>query len=189
MSKATANDDDSTEMITADNGTYFPADVYEETKRASHSSQRGVTRAWCAGKLPTHHTGGEACVLYSTPNFKGYQYPDGSGKLKHYSTTEAFRTRNGLIINNTECWSKGWAHCSPPLASERDHRLPLTTLEGHSETGELRTITGVEDVSDSNLTLVLYAGSPGVVVLDDSQSVITTADSRFAAIEAAERSQ
>lgn len=180
-------DGDSTDTITADNGHEYPVDVYEETTRAKHDSQRDVTRAWCDGKLPTHNTNGEACVLYSSRNFKGYQYPDGSGKLKHYSTTEAIRTRNGLVINNLECWSKGWARCSPPARSNRDHSLPLTTLYGHAVgVGNTLDIEAVEqNVSDTDYTAVYYDGSPAVVILNGDR-VVSSGPDLFEALEAAE---
>ena len=34
------------------------------------------------------------------------------GILWHYSTIEAIRTNEGKIIENSECWSKGWASCT-----------------------------------------------------------------------------
>jgi hypothetical protein len=84
-----------------------------------------VARAWAEGKYPTHNEG----RLYSSPNFKGQQHPDGAGTLWHYRTREAIRTVSGLIINNAQCWSTGFAHCSP--APGADYRLPLSAIEAH----------------------------------------------------------
>ena len=185
MSKTTRPDDGGIEPIIADNGCEYPADVYEETARAKYDAQRDVTRAWCDGKLPTHNTSGMACVLYSSNNFKGYQYPDGHGKLKHYRTIEAIRTRNGLVINNTECWSKGWARCSPPTTSDRDYSLPLTTLASSSISDDIYDIEAVEpQVEDTDYTAVFYDGSPGVFIIDGKQIRSSGAD-LFEALEAA----
>lgn len=188
MSKSTQthDDDDSIETITASNGTEFPADVYEQTGRACYDSQRQVTNAWCEGKLPTRNMSRNSCVLYSSRNFKGYQRPDGSGRIQHYSTTEAIRTRSGLVINNAECWSKGWARCSPPRASERDHSLPLTTLESSTGTANVRHIVGVEkNVGDTGYTLVEYDESPQFVFLKELDTIAASGDDYFDAFEAA----
>lgn len=47
----------------------------------------------------------------STDNFRSE-----NGILWHYRTVEALKTLNGIIINNRNCWSRGFAKCtSPPL--------------------------------------------------------------------------
>lgn len=176
--------DRGTETIDAENGHEYPTSVYEETSRACYNSQDCVTRAFCGGKLPTHNTAGDACKLYSSRNFKAYQYPDGRGEVKHYSTTELIRTRSGLIINNDECWSKGWARCAPAPASERDAALPLTTLD-QRKFGSRFDIEAVEKrVDGTDYTAVHYNATPKVVVLKDGHIKSSGAD-LFEALEAA----
>lgn len=100
---------------------------YTPTKRAAYHSQREVAKAWREGKYPVH-TGGE---LYSSDNFRGYLRNDGSGRLMHYRTREAIRTRRGLIINNSQCWATGFAHCTP--APNADAELPIGGIESVME--------------------------------------------------------
>lgn len=104
----------------------YPADVYEVTTKAV-GSQQWVANQWAEGKLPLHDT-----LRSSTGNFKGHQYDDGSGKLKHYRTIEAVRTLNQTVISNTQCYARGFAHCSTPHAAYCPKRtlesLPLTQL-------------------------------------------------------------
>lgn len=105
-------------------GTRYPTSLYSETGK-SVGSQRDVTGWWNQYKIKPSRTRGFACVLVSgTRAHKGYQYPNGAGKIVHYSTLEAIRTIHGKVYNNTECYAKGWAHCSPPKAP--NDRLPLT---------------------------------------------------------------
>lgn len=92
-------------------------------------TQREVTNWWCAMKVPVKTIEGRIAEFRSqTGNFRGTQYAEGHGKLKHYRTLEAIRTRNGLTITNSECFARGWAHCSPPRANQRDGSFPLTSL-------------------------------------------------------------
>ena len=50
-----------------------------------------------------------------------------NGILQHYRTIEGVRTVDGVIIENTQCWSAGFARCSITSA---DYRLPLSTISG-----------------------------------------------------------
>jgi hypothetical protein len=109
--------------------TSVPHPRYESTSRACYDRQDDVARAWAEGKYPPHNEG----RLYSSENFRGQHHPDGAGTLWHYRTREAIRTKSGLIINNSECWSRGFAHCSP--APEADYRLPLSAIEAQTERG------------------------------------------------------
>lgn len=165
--------------LTDDTGTAFPNDVYTPTTQACYSSQQKVAQAWADGMLPTHNTTGSACKLYSSPNFKGYQYADGSGKLKHYRTIECIRTRSQLILNNSECYAKGWAHCSTPAYQDIDFTLPLTTLEGRTDFGNVRGIKEVVNIDDHPaLTDDHYA-----VLHEDEKSVLVTRDSMVSDVE------
>lgn len=65
------------------------------------------------------------------------------GVLEHYRTIEAIRLPNGKIVNNTLCWSSGFAHC-PHV--EFDYELPLSTIE--------RNITSNRDVIVDTLKIV-----------------------------------
>ena len=117
------------EPDTSKTDTSVPHPRYEPTSRACFDCQDDVARAWANGKYTTHNEG----RLYSSPNFKGQQHPDGAGTLWHYRTREAIRTESGLIIDNTQCWSRGFAHCSTPPGA--DYRLPLSAIEAHTERG------------------------------------------------------
>lgn len=104
-----------------------PHERYTATKRACYGKQQDVADAWADGKYPTHNGG----VLYSSPNFTGYQFKNGTGRLMHYSTREAIRTRNGLILSNGQCWSAGFAHCSTP--KNTDGTVPLSAVESEMD--------------------------------------------------------
>jgi hypothetical protein len=126
----------------------YPADIYEPTRKAI-GSQQEVADWWASGRLPTHMDKGNRVLLASgTRNFRGYQYPSGYGKLKHYRTIEAIRTVGGLVVSNTECYARGWAHCSTPSRSAcpgRKESFPLTTL---SKPG--RDLKSLIDVQSTN---------------------------------------
>lgn len=111
------------------NGHTYPCSVYQPTTRAT-GTQQWVADQWASGALPTHSATGASCKLYtSNNNFRGLQYPDGRGVLKHYSTIEAVRTLSGLVITNTECFSRGFAFCTTPRDSvcpNGKEPLPLT---------------------------------------------------------------
>ena len=114
---------------TATTDESVPHPRYKPTSRACYDCQAKVARKWAEGWYPTHTDG----RLYSSDNFRGQQHPDGAGTLWHCRTREAIRTKSGLIINNSQCWSRGFAHCSP--APGADHRLPLSAIEVHTERG------------------------------------------------------
>lgn len=133
----------------ADNGEAYPDDVYHETSKAT-GNQRFVAEKWADGALPVHSVSGSKVELYtSTGNFKGYQYPDGHGKLKHYRHIEAIRTRNGLIIGDSSCWSKGFAKCTKP--KDTDHYFDVTSLDSELM-GEPEDIYDIESVDDGKAT-------------------------------------
>lgn len=145
MSQATAHTV-TVGQIQADNGEYYPDDVYHETSRAT-GTQQEVADMWADGALPTHSTAGNRVKLYtSTDNFRGYQYPDGRGLLKHYAHIQAIRTRSGLVIGDSSCYGKGWAHCSYPTQYQEAY-IDLTTLKANirNEDEEIYDITGVDD--------------------------------------------
>jgi hypothetical protein len=151
MNQATANVQ-TTGSIVTDNGRSFPDDVYEETSRAT-GNQQWVADHWADGKLPTHSTSGDAVVLYTgTGNFKGFQYPDGRGKLKHYNHIQAIRTRSGLIIGDSSCYARGMAHCNYP--TDEDYRINLTELKKRlrGEPEEIYDITAISGLDDDTIT-------------------------------------
>jgi len=146
MSQSTAHTV-TTGQIQADNGETYPDDVYHETGRAT-GTQQEVADMWADGALPTHSFTRTRVKLYtSTENFVGYQYPSGKGKLVHYSHIQAIRTHSGLIIGDSSCYGRGWAHCSYP--TDTDHYIDLTTLKANlkSEDENIYDIT----VIDGNL--------------------------------------
>lgn len=133
-------------QIVADNDEGYPDDVYRETLRAT-GKQQWVADAWAEGQLPTHSVAGNAVKLYtSTENFCGYQYPDGHGKLKHYDHLQAIRTHSGLVVADSECYSRGWAKCNTP--KEKAGSLPLTTLKTELR-GEGHTIYDIVSIDGS----------------------------------------
>lgn len=123
----------------------YPQSVYEETTRAV-GTQQEVADWWAEGKLPVHEaTGSYVKLRTSTGNFRGYQYPGGHGKLKHYKHFQAIRTYSGLIIGDSSCYARGMAHCSYP--SEEDYQIDVTSLasflKGESE--KVYSITQIKD--------------------------------------------
>lgn len=76
-----------------------------------------------------------------------------AGKLVHYSTTEAIRTVNGLVIANSECWSSGWAKCSIGWANV-DLRLPLSTLRRDIDIDDLLNLEIVQNDAIKEVMLI-----------------------------------
>lgn len=66
-------------------------------------------------------------------NFYGVQRPDGTGTLWHYSTREAIRTKENVVISNQQCWSSGFAHCSKP---DYDYSVPFDAVSNHFDSGD-----------------------------------------------------
>ena len=165
---------------TATTDTSVPHPRYEPTTRACYDRQRDVARAWAEGKYPTHNEG----RLYSSDNFRGQQHPDGAGTLWHYQTREAIRTTSGLIINNSQCWGRGFAHCSP--APGADCRLPLSAIEAWTGRGTIMSrrrkgvnayqITGVKSEKDprsgayGRWHIVLIDGHEGAIGVGHDRS-------------------
>lgn len=110
-------------------------DEYDLVTSSWYDSQQQVADAWAAMEYPrrnvTSGRGGRASGtsrLQCSANFEGIQHADGSGVLMHYSTTEAWRTRSLLTINNADCWSAGFAHCSTPGGFRSTEDRPDLTL-------------------------------------------------------------
>jgi hypothetical protein len=136
-------------VIVADNGEEFPSDVYDKSGKAT-GSQQEVADMWAEGCLPTHSTAGKRVKLYtSTGNFKGYQYPDGRGLLKHYKHIQAIRTYSGLIIGDSSCYGRGMAHCNYP--KNGDGKIDLTTLKANLK-DEDELIYDITEVGDGEVT-------------------------------------
>lgn len=160
---------------------------YHAVNRKSYGTQQEVAEAWADGAYPTHNTDIDGAHLYTgspgggrlgssvdgpRTNFHGVQHRDGTGVLWHYNTREAIRTANGLIIRNHECWSAGFAHCSPPRDS--DTTLPLSAIEHHLDDGD--TVFDISEVLGSpgreNQIAVIGEGADayGVAVGHDASS-------------------
>lgn len=159
-----------TDTIVDQTDTEYTADLYYESTKAV-GNQQWVANQWADGALPTHESGN---LRTSTGNFCGKQYPDGHGRLVHYSTTEAIRTRNGLIISNAQCYSRGFAHCTTPNADYRSNEylsLPLTSLE--SRYNDLPDVYDIREVrtgdDDEN-------GYDRLVVYDDGAAIRANKD-------------
>lgn len=149
-------------------------DEYVPVRKARYGSQRQVTQAFIKGKFPTHNVSesNEKYVgrLYSSDNFQATVRDDGSGLIRHYRTIETVRTKTGLIIVNSQCWSGGFAHCSPPSFSKRDGTLPLTDLINVID-NPIENIVRVKSASDRrHPTVAKYEDGSGVAVLRDGTS-------------------
>jgi hypothetical protein len=141
-----------TGRIVADNDRDYPADVYHQTSRAT-GDQQWVADQWAAGALPTHSVKGNCVRLYTgTENFVGKQYPEGHGLLQHYAHIECIRTRSGLIISDTSCYGRGWAHCSTP--TDVDARLDVTTLKENLRSADV----DIYDITEVNDEVVTFDG-------------------------------
>lgn len=131
------------DRIVADNDQEYPRSVYHETSRAT-GNQQWVADQWAEGALPTHSTAGSKVKLYtSSGNFKGYQWPDGSGKLVHYSHIQAIRTLSGLIIADNSCYARGRARCNTP--KDTDHRIDVTALK--KQMNDAETIYDITEIN------------------------------------------
>jgi hypothetical protein len=134
--------------IVADNDVTFPREVYQPTTKAT-GTQQEVANMWARGDLPTHSTDGKRVKLYSsTGNFRGYQYPSGKGKLMHYSHIQAIRTHSGLVIGDSSCYGRGWAHCTYP--NDNDGYIDLTHLNSELK-GEKETIYDIMALEDDEV--------------------------------------
>ena len=76
---------------------------------------------------------------------------ENGGALIHYRTLEAIRLQDGTVIDNSQCWSSGFASC-PRVDS--DVSLPLTTISNNialrdSELFSIKIIEQKEDVAFS----------------------------------------
>lgn len=142
----------STQTQTPDDPNEIVPHGYEKTNKKAYGSQRECARAWGRMKWPTHnsmsaeesagvpHTArsdgrtvgaDRMAEVYSSDNFRGYQFDVGAGVLMHYRTRESIRTKHGLTINNHQCWAGGFAHCSP--APNADATVPLSAVQNFLE--------------------------------------------------------
>jgi hypothetical protein len=129
-------------------GNEYSRGIYYKTTRAT-GNQQWVANEWAKGALPTHSVSGDSVKLYtSTDNFRGYQYPDGRGKLMHYAHIQAIRTYSGLILCDSSCYAKGWARCSTP--NDNDGYFDITTLKAKLR-GEDVGIYDIEEYDDGDI--------------------------------------
>jgi hypothetical protein len=122
---------------------------YTLTNRKSFNSQRDCMTAWEDMQFPTHsvdyddHGHGLTAWLYSDPdNFSAYQHADGTGRVVHYSTLAAIRTRNGTVLNNSQDHANGFARVTP--AQDAAASIPLTTIK---ESGVLPDDMDIYDIT------------------------------------------
>lgn len=112
-------------------------------------------------------------------NFYAVQRTDGSGTLWHYQTREAWRTHSGMVISNQQCWSGGFAHCSPP--GDYDVELPYSALESlYMDPYTVERVIGqphdvYREFSDTTSTLRRARNS--IVVFEDGSAVAIGHDS------------
>lgn len=135
---------------------------YGSSTRVVRKTQRHVAEAWSNRKYPVKSGG---VIRTSNGNFRGIQHRDGSGRLVHYSTIEAIRTRTGVEIRNAQCWSRGFATCTPPTGVR--HRLPLTGLQ---------MLLAATDYDLYDIQTVTSDGRGSVVELPDGSGFYTGRD-------------
>jgi hypothetical protein len=195
--KVTFQDDSGyrTRQLSASKGDHdVPHERYIPVNRLAYDSQDQVALAWSLGFYPATKTSksedrfGRTTTttrndLYSSENFTGRQNADGSGELMHYSTREAIRTQSGLIIDNVQCWSAGFARCSTPPSSMIDYRLPLSAIENMaSDQGkrvELTELTEDQIIDyESSREFLIDFGDFAIMVAEDSSAI--NHGSRFA---------
>ena len=126
-------------FVTVERGAYQTEKVtrwvdtrYTLTSRKSFNSQADCMAAWENMEFPTHNlsydrTHGVVAELYSSENFRAYQHPDGTGRVEHYSTDAAIRTRAGTVFNNSQDYGTGFATLTP--AQDAVGSVPLDTIE------------------------------------------------------------
>lgn len=158
-----------------------PHDRYEHTKKSVYNSQHDVAHAWVEGKYPAES--GTAIVRNSSKNFKGIQRPDGSGVLRHYRTIEAMRTKNGMILNNSQCWARGWAKCTTP--PNIDYTLPLTALE--SELRPNHKLKDITDVRQNGSDYIIEVGTDAAYYIGTDPSIINGGNTIMMRLEPGER--
>ncbi len=120
------------EMVFPAHNFYAPKRYNDEEPRWQAGNAELYT--WSANRNGWWRSGPRSTE--QVKNFRGIQRPNGSGRLVHYDTTAAIRTKNGLIINNQQNWATGFAHQTEPRAWERDYVLPLDGIEDLTESGE-----------------------------------------------------
>jgi len=149
-----------------------PHQRYNHTSKAVYNSQHDVASAWVNGQYPSEDMKG-AVVRNSSSNFLGRQRADGSGVLRHYRTIEAIRTLNGLIISNSQCWARGFAHCTTP--PNTDYSAPLTSIRQELDSDHrLRDIVSV-DVEGSDMIFHID-GAEYVIYVGTDSSILDTAN-------------
>ena len=82
---------------------------------------------------------------------KDYECESGTGNfynekgiLWHYQTIEAIKTKAGKIINNLDCWNRGFARCTTPNRTDADINLTTFRQFVNCRNQELREITLVD---------------------------------------------
>lgn len=80
--------------------------------RTVFGTQDEAARAWADYMLEAH-ANPEDC-----PYFRAGSIEARERELFHYNTVQEWRTKDGLLIGNYDCWSAGWAHCTTVNASD-----------------------------------------------------------------------
>lgn len=117
------------------------------TKKQVYESQQKVMKAWLRMEWPTHVGNSDTTeIVTGTRNYSARQYLDGSGVIHHYGTIAAIRTKNGLVIGNSEDWAQGFATVTQPWGKDRDATLPLTSVRsmGNMNERKLRSIVSIQ---------------------------------------------
>jgi len=113
---------------------------YVRSNKKAYGSQSECAEAWADRQFPTHNMdvdmdrgSGAGATIYSSENFRGEQYSDGTGKLVHYSTIADIRTVHDRIIRNSQDFGAGGvfygAHESHPDRDRIDFAAPLDAIE------------------------------------------------------------
>jgi hypothetical protein len=80
--------------------------------RTGFSTQHDAAKAWADYMLEVHANPDDC------PRFRASSIEASGRELMHYSVVQEWRTKDGLLIGNLDCWSAGWAHCSAVSTSD-----------------------------------------------------------------------
>ena len=116
-----------------------------------HYTQNEIAQAFKNGKFG---------MTSKTGNYKSDLGDDGSATLLHYNTIEAIRVKGKYgdtplegQIGNSECYSRGWAHCSYHGAK---YSLPLTTLNNKFDIYSIKILVNDHYDYDSHQTAFCF---------------------------------
>jgi hypothetical protein len=82
-----------------------------------------------------------------------------NGILIHYRTIQSIRLKDGTVINNAQCWSRGFAHCSTPRNAKFSMDLStLSAIVGRYDNA-ITNINILEHDDENDRTLFNYVNN------------------------------